>query len=80
LAEPPLSLADIEYGAGGMRYASHRHREPESRLSEHLAEARAILDEPPLAADGAEVEVSADFEALRWFWMPAEVAALQPAP
>jgi selenocysteine lyase/cysteine desulfurase len=80
LAEPPLSLDDIAYDDGGMRYASHRHREPESRLAEHFAEAQAILDEPLAAVEWAEVEVSADFEALRWFWMPAEVAAGEPAP
>jgi selenocysteine lyase/cysteine desulfurase len=80
LVEPPLSLADIAYDERGMRYASHRHREPESRLADHLAEARAILTEPPVAVEGAEVEVSADFEALRWFWMPAEVVARAPGP
>ena len=74
LGEPPLSLADIGYDTGGMHYAAHRHREPESRLADHLDEARAILAEAPYGVDEAAVEVSADFEALRWFWMPAEVA------
>ena len=75
LGEPPLSLADIDYDEGGMHYASHRHREPESRLADHLAQARATLAEEPAVVDGPAAEVSADFEALRWFWMPAEVAA-----
>ena len=30
-----------------MRYAAHRHREPESRLADYLAEARALLATPP---------------------------------
>jgi selenocysteine lyase/cysteine desulfurase len=80
LAEPPLSLGDVAYTGGGMRYASHRHRAPESSLADHLAEGRAILAERPEAADGPEASVSADFEALRWFWMPSEVAAMEPAP
>jgi selenocysteine lyase/cysteine desulfurase len=80
VVEPPLSLEDIDYDTGGMRYAAHRHREPESRLKDHLATARTILAEPPIAVTGSEVEVSADFEALRWFWMPAEVAAREPGP
>ena len=86
LAEPPLSLEDIAYDAGGMRYASHRHREPESRLAEHLAEGRMVLAAPPLTVEGDGAELSADFEALRWFWLPAEiaagaeVAAREPAP
>jgi selenocysteine lyase/cysteine desulfurase len=80
IVEPPLSLADISYDTGGMRYDAHRHREPESSLDDHLAAARTILAEPPVAVAGSEVEVSADFEALRWFWMPAEVAAREPEP
>jgi hypothetical protein len=74
LGEPPLSLADIDYDQGGMHYAAHRHREPESRLADHLDQARAILAEEPGAVDGPTADLSADFEALRWFWMPAEVA------
>ena len=34
--EPPLSLHDVEFGADGMRWSSHRHTEPELRLSEYL--------------------------------------------
>jgi selenocysteine lyase/cysteine desulfurase len=75
LAEPPLSLAGIDYDKDGMHYAAHRHREPESRLADHLDQARAILAEEPGEVDGPAADVSPDFEALRWFWMPAEVAA-----
>jgi len=73
--EPPLSLLDIRYDDGAMRYAAHRHREPESRLADYLAEARSILATPPPAPPPEALTVSADFEALRWFWLPEEVAA-----
>ncbi len=77
--EPPLSLLDIRYDADGLRYAAHRHREPEDRLADHLADAERILADP-VAALGtppiAEIlDVDADFEDLRWFWLPQEIAA-----
>ena len=75
MVEPPLSLLDIRYDDGAMRYAAHRHREPESRLADYLAEARSILATPPPAPPPEALTVSADFEALRWFWLPEEVAA-----
>ena len=43
-------LHDIRYDDGRMAYPSHRHREPESRLAEYLAEARELLARPPHAA------------------------------
>jgi selenocysteine lyase/cysteine desulfurase len=75
-AEPPLSLLDIRYEDGAMRYAAHRHREPETRLVDYLAEARALLAAPPPTPAGAAdpLDVSADFEHLRWFWLPSEAA------
>jgi selenocysteine lyase/cysteine desulfurase len=77
--EPPLSLHDIRYGPGGLTYPSHRHREPESRLAEYLAEAERILADPvavlglPPAVE--PLDVDRDFEDLRWFWLPEEIAA-----
>ena len=47
LVEPPLSLHDVRYTAKGMTFASHRHREPEPRLADYLAEARVLLADPP---------------------------------
>ena len=60
-----------------MRYAAHRHREPEERLADYLAEARRILADPPTTPDwaGVPLHVGADFEHLRWFWLPSEAAA-----
>jgi selenocysteine lyase/cysteine desulfurase len=77
--EPLGSLADVSYGAdGAMAWPSHRHREPESRLADYLVEGRRILARPvelpatPTVEDGA---VGPDFEALRWFLLPEDVAA-----
>jgi selenocysteine lyase/cysteine desulfurase len=78
-AEPPLRLADVTYGPDGqMRYPRHDDRAPESTLAGHLAEARALLD-APAAPDlpGPGDLVSADFEHLRWFELPA--GCLTPA-
>ena len=78
-AEPPLSLTDISYADGHMEYAAHRHREPASRLADYLVEARSML--ASRSANGWKAEDPADldpeFELLRWFPLPTEVAASQ---
>jgi hypothetical protein len=62
-----------------LTYPAHRHREPESRLEGYLDEARRILADPtatlgpPPGPD--RLDVGMDFESLRWFWLPDEVAA-----
>jgi selenocysteine lyase/cysteine desulfurase len=76
--EPPLSLHDIRYEADGLRYPAHRHRESEAQLEAYLAEAERILADP-VGALGAppsaeSLEVDTDFESLRWFWLPEEIA------
>jgi selenocysteine lyase/cysteine desulfurase len=78
LPEPPASLSDISYAGGHMTWPAHRHQEPETRLADYLAEARLLLAQPPralaaptLAADA----VGADFELLRWFLLPEDVAS-----
>jgi hypothetical protein len=78
LVEPPLSLDAIRYDDGAMSYPEHRRHAPESRLEEHLAEARALFAAPPPALPLAEGESDApdtddDFETLRWFWLPHEL-------
>jgi hypothetical protein len=77
VVEAPLSLDAIRYDDGLMRYTAHRHREPESRLADYLAEARRILADlpPPPAAAPSPLDVGPDFEGLRWFWLPEEIAA-----
>ena len=82
--EPPLSLHDIRYEAGGLQYPAHRHREPEARLEAYLADAERILGDPAAALgpppSPETLEVDTDFEALRWFWLPEEIAVgLSPA-
>jgi selenocysteine lyase/cysteine desulfurase len=72
--EPPMSLSDVTYDDAGLRFQGHRHRAPEAELSTYLDEARRILSQPPLAAVPAQLDVSEDFEHLRWFWLPEEVA------
>jgi hypothetical protein len=77
VVEPPLSLRDIHYDAGQMRHPSHgRRQEPESSLARYLADARAIVDRPPVVSEGGPPahQLSEDFEALRWFWLPEEIA------
>jgi selenocysteine lyase/cysteine desulfurase len=74
--EPPLSLRDISY-SDAMPRSAHRHREPETALTGYLEEARRILAAPIAASQ--PIELSADFEHLRWFWLPHEVAGTVPA-
>jgi len=73
--EPPMSLSDITYADDGIRFQGHRHREPETRLATYLEAARALLAEPVHAVPSVPRDVSEDFEHLRWFWLPEEVAA-----
>jgi hypothetical protein len=73
-AEAPLTLRDVRYEGGRMRYAAHRHRAPDAALPGYLDDARRIIDEPRGAtAPGATLKVGPDFEALRWFWLPEEI-------
>jgi selenocysteine lyase/cysteine desulfurase len=76
-AEPPLSLRDMTYADGEPRYTAHRHREPESRLAAYLDEGRALLARgapPPARPTIPDGAVGDDFEALRWFLLPEDVA------
>ncbi|MGH8969536.1 MAG: aminotransferase class V-fold PLP-dependent enzyme [Actinomycetes bacterium] len=77
--EPPLRLDQVSYDptSGDMRYPRHDEPVPESALAGYLAEAKevfaaaadAALDEQRSAAVGDGL--SADFEHLRWFELPA---------
>ena len=77
LPEPPMGLDDITYQSGKMEYRSRRACEPEFALEGYLEEAREILaraegsDHPESARTPA---TSAEFEDLRWFPMPEEIA------
>ena len=71
--EPPLSLRDIGYSGGEVLRSAHRHLEPESALSRYLENARTILAEPRRTRP-KPMELTTDFEHLRWFWLPHELA------
>ena len=77
-AEPPLSLFDVSYEDGEPHFP-HHHREqlPDSGLGRYLEEARRIverLDAEPVQPRPPTAAVSDDFEHLRWFPLPHEVA------
>ena len=72
-----MRLNQISYDeAGTMRYPRHHDRAPEAELKRYLQDAATLLtaadDAAPQAADGPVQSVSADFEHLRWFDLPAD--------
>ena len=74
--EPPLRLSQISYhpGTGEMLYPHHDEPAPESALADYLVEAERIVAtvaDPEPDADEAVLGLSADFEHLRWFELPA---------
>ncbi len=72
---PPMRLTDLTYRSGKLEFRSRHATEPEHVLASYLDDARRILDEA--ATDLPPVQDpprSSDFEHLRWFPMPAEVA------
>jgi selenocysteine lyase/cysteine desulfurase len=70
--EPPLRLTDVGYDADGvLRYPAHQETAPESALVDYLEQARAIFASHAEPADDLPQGLSADFEALRWFDLPA---------
>ncbi|MDF1602525.1 aminotransferase class V-fold PLP-dependent enzyme [Nocardioides sp. YIM 152315] len=69
---PPLSLRDVSYAGGRVSMPSNTATGGEELLVEHLRDGAAILAGavgPDL--DGHPGNVSADFEHLRWFDLPA---------
>ncbi len=73
--EPPLRLDQVGYDADGvMRYPDHDERADESVLGDYLDQARSLFAayaDRPEPADTAPLPVSAGFETLRWFELPA---------
>ena len=79
--EPPLRLSDLSYDAeSGELVRPHidTRRAPESALQTYLADARNLLDAIPadVLDEPASGALSAEFEHLRWFDLPA--ASLTP--
>jgi len=83
--DPVMSLADVRYEDGRMVAPDRRRTEPESRFADYLAEARArfAMADGRIAARTADAattfDVGPDFDALRWFWLPEEVASGEAA-
>lgn len=73
--EAPLSLSEIDYSDGTMRYEHRPQRDPDAVLPTYLEEARSILDHALPYHGEVEIETfTDDFEELRWFTLPHEVA------
>ncbi|MDH3260270.1 MAG: aminotransferase class V-fold PLP-dependent enzyme [Acidimicrobiia bacterium] len=77
-AEAPMSLHNISYETGHMTHTSHRRHEPEARLADYLEEAEKILDSAAhgVDSDRPDLELTADFEHLRWFPLPGDTTVL----
>ncbi|MBE7325703.1 aminotransferase class V-fold PLP-dependent enzyme [Nocardioides sp. Y6] len=72
VVEPPLSLRAVTYADGVPRFPTSQARGGEELLAQHLSEATEILAaaDPP-SLDSHPGDLSADFEHLRWFDLPA---------
>jgi selenocysteine lyase/cysteine desulfurase len=71
-AEPPLRLGQVTYGADGeMTYPQHEECADESAFGDYLAQAAALLDTQEPWAELPQGTVGAEFDALRWFELPA---------
>lgn len=72
----PGSLRALTVGAEGASWQSRRHRLPDSVLDEHLAEGRRVLLEATCSAPAplAFPDLPEEYEAMRWFPLPHEVA------
>jgi len=71
---PPLSLDDIEFTPDGLEHPDHRRHVGDDELAGYLREGERILRSTgPPADDGAALELTDDFERLRWFPLPDEL-------
>ncbi len=74
-----MRLADVTYRTGRMEFRSRHATEPESALAGYLDDARRLIAAvgagAAAAAECTDAERTTDFEALRWFPLPTEVAA-----
>jgi selenocysteine lyase/cysteine desulfurase len=77
--EPPLRLHGLRYDEQGrLRFTSSHAKAHDGALAGYLEEARRLLAARPDLPDGdsaAAPGMSADFEALRWFVLPAACLA-----
>jgi selenocysteine lyase/cysteine desulfurase len=79
--EPPLRLTQVGYDSdGAMCFPRFDDRAPESALAGYLDEARGILARATPAPDAPAAGLSADFEHLRWFELPASCLVSPSGP
>ncbi|MBW2461510.1 MAG: aminotransferase class V-fold PLP-dependent enzyme, partial [Deltaproteobacteria bacterium] len=72
-----MRLTDLKYAHGRLEYRSRRATDPEWMLASYIDEAKKTFSEA--ATNIGQVDdpvLSADFEELRWFPLPGEVAAV----
>jgi selenocysteine lyase/cysteine desulfurase len=77
--DPVMRLAHVSYRTGKMEYRSRRATEPESALTDYLADARQVIASAVTSCDAVsadeDLELTPDFEELRWFPLPREIRA-----
>ena len=73
--DPPMSLHDVSYDGSAMSWVRRRRQEAETRLPAYLEEARRLFTEARPEDSQADLELTADFEQLRWFPLPGELHA-----
>jgi selenocysteine lyase/cysteine desulfurase len=71
VVEPPLRLTAITYDDEGMHAPTSQLAADESLLEQHLTEGAKILTDAPDPDLTPPTSLSADFEHLRWFDLPA---------
>gem|GEM_PF-69800 len=73
----PISLSALAFDGKSMAYKSDHQHLPEEVLSRQLEEGRRVLEEAVASAPDAieALEVTEEYETLRWFPLPHEVAA-----
>ncbi|MGW5153309.1 aminotransferase class V-fold PLP-dependent enzyme [Rhodococcus koreensis] len=70
---PPLRLTDLFYDdAGILRYPADRDSLDETALTDHLRDARILLESRPDEVPDGPTGLPSHFEALRWFPLPPQ--------
>jgi hypothetical protein len=71
-----MSLHNISYDDGRVSYPPHREHAPETALAGYLDDARRILAGaiPMVDPDQIDPVVTDDFDHLRWFPLPGDIA------
>ena len=74
--DAPLRLHDLRYRNGNLAFRSRRATEPEWALEEYLKNAEEVFAQAATAYEKPdEAVLTSDFQALRWFQLPAEAFA-----